>query len=61
MKHEEIQSLINLRETLITAHKRLDGRTSPKSAIMRQTEAAEVYEIAIKKLDKILGKYVKFS
>jgi len=61
MKHEEVQALIELRKSLINAHKSLDGKTSPRSAIMRQSEAAVVYERCIKKLDLILGKYVKFS
>jgi len=61
MKHEEIQALIDLRKLLIEAHNKLDGHTSPNTAIIRQTEAAAVYTQSIDKIDKILNKYVKFS
>jgi len=61
MKQEEIQELIDLRASIILAYNKLDGRTSPNAAIVRQTDVAVVYESCIRKLDNILGEYVKFS
>jgi hypothetical protein len=61
MKREEINSLIKLREFLIKEHKNLDGRTSPNTAIIKQSYVASIIEETVKSLDAVLKSHVTFQ
>ena len=61
MKDEEVQYLIDLRKFIIDQYNSLDGRTSPSTAVMRQADAAYIYEELIKRMDKLLSEYVTFQ
>ena len=61
MKKDEIKELVELRSFLIGEYQGLDGRTSPGTAIIKQTSVASVYEKAIRTLDRILAEHVKFK
>jgi hypothetical protein len=61
MKKDQIQELVNLRAFLLESYTRLDGKSSPGTAIIKQSNVAYVYEKAIKALDGLLKDYVKFE
>ena len=56
-----IDKLVQLRKFLIEHHDGLDGKTNPTGAIMKQVQAARVYEASIKHIDDILRGHVKFE
>lgn len=60
MEKHQIEKLIEIRNILFTAYGKLD-RSSMDIAIMKQRDAALVYEGAIKKIDVLLGDYVTFK
>tara|TARA_R110002060_G_scaffold72715_1_gene81451 strand:- start:629 stop:814 length:186 start_codon:yes stop_codon:yes gene_type:complete len=61
MKKDQVQELINLRTFLVEHYGRLDGKTSPGTAIIKQADVAYVYETAIKTIDDMLKDHVKFE
>ena len=61
MKKGTIDKLVQLRKFLIEQHDRLDGKTNPSGAIMKQAHAAQVYEASIKHIDEMLSEHVKFE
>ena len=61
MKKENIDTLVSLRQYLIDEHDSLDGKSSPKTAIIRQLEVARIIEYTIKQIDALLKDHVKFE
>ena len=61
MKKENIDTLVSLRQYLIDEHDSLDGKSSPKTAIIRQVEVARIIEHTIKQIDALLKDHVKFE
>ena len=60
MNKEEIEAIANLRRVVVEQHENLDAGVNPSTAMMKTSDAAVVYEHAIKELDKLLSKYVQF-
>ncbi len=61
MNKDTLNKLIKLREFVIAQHKKLDGHTSPGTAIIKQSSVAYVYESTIKTIDDIIREHVKFQ
>jgi len=61
MKKEDIDILVQLREYLIREHNKLDGKSSPRTAIIRQIEVANIIEHSVRKIDVLLKEHVKFE
>tara|TARA_Y100001938_G_C8073030_1_gene424305 strand:- start:1016 stop:1201 length:186 start_codon:yes stop_codon:yes gene_type:complete len=61
MDRDTLDKLIKLREFVIAHHKQLDGRTSPGTAIVKQSSVAHVYESTIRSIDDIIRDHVKFK
>ena len=61
MDKDTLEKMVKLREFLIEQHKRLDGGSSPGTAIVKQQAVAWVYESTIRSIDDIIGPHVKFK
>ena len=61
MNKENVNKLVKLREFVITEYKNLDGHGSPQTAVMKQEDAAHVYESVIRSLEDLLSNEVDFS
>lgn len=61
MKKEEIENLVNLRQTIILKFNRLRDYKNNKNAIMKEIEHAKSLHEIIIELDKILKSHVNFS
>ena len=61
MENQEVEKLLQLRSFVISAHNNLDGGDSPATAMMKQQEAAYVYESVIRSLEDLLSGRVDFS
>tara|TARA_Y100000592_G_C5452924_1_gene309720 strand:+ start:139 stop:324 length:186 start_codon:yes stop_codon:yes gene_type:complete len=61
MKQEEIQELVNIRQTLIGYHATLDGKANPGTAVTLQRDVASVVEQTVRRIDQLLSEYVNFS
>lgn len=61
MKDEEVKELVELRNLLLRAYDRLEKSTSRNVAIMKQADAAVIYEDSIRKIDSLLKSYVNFN
>jgi hypothetical protein len=61
MNDNNVKTLINIRSYLIQEYKKLDGGQNPATSMMRQQEAASVYERAIRDLDNLLSEHVNFQ
>ena len=61
MKNDEIQKLIDLRQYIIAAHNSLDGKTNPRTAIIKQQDVAHVYTTCIRRVEDLLKEHVKIS
>ena len=61
MNKENVNKLVKLREFVITEYKNLDGYGSPQTAVMKQEDAAHVYESVIRSLEDLLSDEVDFS
>ena len=60
MEKNEIEKLITVRSHLLGFYNALDAKNEP-SGVVKQSSAANEIEVAIKKIDSILEKYVNFS
>ena len=61
MNEDNIRRLVNIRSYVIQEYKKLDGGQNPATSMMRQVEAASVYERAIRDLDNLLSEHVNFE
>lgn len=61
MEQSQISRLISIRSFLIHEYKKLDGGSNPSTSMMRQVEAASVYEKTIRDLDSLLKEHVNFD
>ena len=61
MDRATLEKMVQLREFLIRQHEKLDGGTSPGTAIVKQSIVANVYESTIRSIDDIIGPHVKFK
>ena len=61
MKSEDIESLTSIRARLIKEFSRCKDYKYDKNALMKEYDHAKVLNETIKKIDELLGKYVKFS
>ena len=61
MDKQSIEALVTLRQYLINEHDGLDGKSSPKTAIIRQIEVARIIEHTINQIDTLLKDHVKFE
>lgn len=61
MKDEEVKELVELRNLILRAYDRLEKSTSRNVAIMKQADAAVIYENSIRKIDSLLKSYVNFK
>ena len=61
MEQPTLSRLIAIRTFLIQEYKKLDGGTNPATSMMRQVEAATVYEKTIRDLDSLLKEHVSFD
>ena len=61
MKEQEIKELLKLRQYVIDCHNSLDGSASVSVAVVKQDDVAYEYTQIIKKIDKMLSKYVSFE
>ena len=50
MNDDNVRRLVNIRSYLIQEYKKLDGGQNPATSMMRQVEAASVYERAIREI-----------
>ena len=53
MKDKEVEELVELRNLILRAYDRLEKSTSRNVAIMKQADAAEIYEASIRKIDSL--------
>ena len=60
MEKNEIENLIAVRSHLLSFYNALDAKNEP-TGVVKQAAAAIEIEVAIKKIDLILEKYVNFS
>lgn len=61
MNKQDVSKLIKLREFVITQYQQLDGGSVPHTAVMKQEDAAHVYESVIRSLEDLLSDDVDFS
>ena len=61
MKKEELETLVNLRQSIIAKFNRLKDYKQNKNAIMREIEHAELLHSIIVEIDKVLKEHVNFS
>ena len=61
MDEKEINSLIELRNILMTSYRRLDRTANPSSAVMLQKDVAVLIESSMQKIDGLLANYVNFQ
>ena len=61
LDNEDLQKIIKIRTELILAHNKCKDYKGNKNAIMRELDHVLIIEKAIKDLDVVLGKFVKFS
>lgn len=61
MKKEEIESLVSLRQKLITEFQRLTEWRRDRNAIMKQADHAQSLSETIEQIDSLLKEHVTFS
>ena len=61
MSKEEIQKLVELRQSLIVQFERLNEWQRDRNAIMKQVDHAQSLSGTIKEIDSILKEHVTFS
>jgi hypothetical protein len=61
MKKEEVKQVIELRKYVIETYNKLDGRTAPGTAIIKQKQVAVICEDLVRMIDNILKDHVDFS
>lgn len=61
INNDDLQRMIKIRSELILAYSKCKDYKNNKNAIMREIDHVNVLVTAIKDLDTILGKFVKFS
>jgi hypothetical protein len=61
MKKEELETLVNLRQSIIVKFNRLKDYKQNKNAIMREIDHAELLHSIIVEIDKVLKEHVNFS
>ena len=61
MKKEEIEKLVNLRQSLLQTFTKLKDYKSNTNAIMREKDHAEIVHMTIVKLDEVISTHVIFS
>ena len=61
MKENEIKELVAMRKFIIDNYSKLDKRAHINASIMKQSDAANVYEQCVKAIDNLLKDYVKFE
>jgi len=61
MKKEELETLVNLRQSIIVKFNRLKDYKQNKNAIMREIDHAELLHSIIVEIDKVLKAHVNFS
>ena len=64
-KKNDIQSIVKdivkLREYVISQYREMDGRTSPETAVIKQSDVAYTYETIIRSMDDLIKPYVNFN
>jgi len=64
IQNEDIQALLNIRQSLIEDHERLlDGSSAPQAALVKQKDVAVAFSRAIRGLEEVLatGGEIKFE
>ena len=61
MTKEEIEQLVNIRQSLVGYYGTLDGQSNPGTAVTLQRDVAELVEQTVRRLDDILSNHVNFS
>ena len=61
MNENEIKQLVDIRKYIIDNYNKLDRRAHINASIMKQSDAANVYEQCVKAIDNLLKDYVKFE
>ena len=61
MENIEVKQLIDLRTYLIHRYKQLDSGANSSTAVMLQRDTAKTIEESIKRIDKVLSKYVEIK
>ena len=62
MNKENVDKLVQLRQFVIDAYEsQLDGSSAPTTAVMKQQDAAYVYESVIRSLEDLLSENVNFN
>jgi len=61
MKDHEVKELVAMRKFIIDNYNKLDRRAHINASIMKQSDAAQVYEKCINAIDNLLKEYVKFE
>ena len=56
-----IKNIVELRTYIIKEYRGMDGRTSPDTAVIKQTDVAHTYETIIRSMDDIIKPYVNFD
>ena len=60
MTKDDIKQLTDLRSHMLGVYNALNAKNEP-TGVIKQSEVAWEFEVAIKNLDKVLKNYVKFS
>tara|TARA_R100000008_G_scaffold25301_1_gene13676 strand:- start:189 stop:374 length:186 start_codon:yes stop_codon:yes gene_type:complete len=61
MKKEEVEKIVSLRKYIIECYNSLDGRSSPGTSIIKQSQVAYEYEKIIGMIDNMIKEHVTFS
>ncbi len=61
MTKEEIEQLVNIRQSLVGYYGTLDGQSNPGTAVTLQRDVAELVEQTVRRLDDVLSNHVNFS
>ena len=61
MNDTDIQKLVQLRKYAIDSYNNLDGRDSPASAVVKQTEVAHTLETIVASIDDLIKEHVSFQ
>ena len=61
MTKEEVEQLVNIRQSLVGYYGTLDGQSNPGTAVTLQRDVAELVEQTVRRLDDILSNHVNFS
>jgi len=60
MEKQDIDRLVQLRQFAIDQHNQLDGKGEP-SAVIKQTDVANILTSVVKSIDDLLRPYVTFE